>query len=417
MRSSKLFDGFFRKTKERFSSAWMKIKSRFSSTWIRIKGCFSSTWIRIKVCFSSTWIRIKVCFSLVIKWIKNISLRLFRKVKSASVAAWLRVKPLAFRIFEKFKSVRWRRIGRSIIYPHTALILTLVPLATLFLTYMLINGDGGPFSIASYILAFYTLTVVSFRVPRMVAFFRRVRQENKYLSRYFSDRELRGRISLYLALVINIAYAVFQVGLGLVHSSLFYYTLGGYYIVLSLMRFFVVRHDRRAEEERLLLRGDICRLVGVLLLVMTLVLSGVILHMIRLDVTIVHHEITTIAMAAYTFTALTLAVTGILKDRDKKSLVFMVSKAVSLAAALVSFITLENSMITVFGGEEKGDFLKIMTASTGAVICAAVAGIAVYIIIIANKYLQNTDKIKKNKTSEKPRDLENTKKVGEENGR
>jgi preprotein translocase subunit SecF len=75
----------------------------------------------------------------------------------------------------------------------------------------------------------------------------------------------------------------------------------------------------------------------------------------------------------------------------------MVSKAVSLVAALVSIITLENAMITVFGGENQKGFSKIMTAATGAGICAAVVAIAVYIIVIANKYLQNTDKIEENK--------------------
>jgi hypothetical protein len=81
--------------------------------------------------------------------------------------------------------------------------------------------------------------------------------------------------------------------------------------------------------------------------------------MIVLDVTIVHHQITTIAMAAYTFTALALAIVGIVKDRDKKSLVFMVSKAVSLVAALVSIITLENAMITVLVARIRRDFQRL----------------------------------------------------------
>jgi hypothetical protein len=308
-----------------------------------------------------------------------------------------KIKPILKAIFEKFRAVNWKKVAHAMIYPHTAVVLAITPLAILFLVYMLINGEGGIFSIASYVFSFYVLLVICFRVPEIVAFLKRIKKENRYLDRFLSDRELRVRISLYFALIINVAYAIFQLGLGLIHSSLWYYSLGGYYIILSLMRFFVVRHDRKAEAERLLDRGRICKLVGILLLIMTLVLSGAILHMIVLDVTIVHHQITTIAMAAYTFTALALAIVGIVKDRDKKSLVFMVSKAVSLVAALVSIITLENAMITVFGGENQKGFSKIMTAATGAGICAAVVAIAVYIIVIANKYLQNTDKTEENK--------------------
>ena len=349
------------------------------------------------------FVKIKAFFTRAFEKIKSVFCRILDKSKAVFKSAWEKIKPIFQRfnekikpvfkrISEKLRAVNWKEIGRAVLYPHTAIVLTITPLAALFLIYMLINGEGGLFSIASYIFSFYVLVVICFRVPEIVEFFKRIKKENRYLDRFLSDRELRVRISLYFALIINVAYAIFQLVLGLVHSSLWYYSLGGYYIILSLMRFFVVRHDRKAEAERLLDRGRICKLVGILLLVMTLVLSGAILHMIVLDVTIVHHQITTIAMAAYTFTALTLAIVGIVKDRDKKSLVFMVSKAVSLVAALVSVITLENAMITVFGGEEQGSFSKVMTASTGAVICAAVVAIAVYIIVIANKYLQNTGK-------------------------
>jgi hypothetical protein len=199
---------------------------------------------------------------------------------------------------------------------------------------------------------------------------------------------------------MNIAYAIFQIGLGLIHSSLWYYSLGGYYILLSLSRFFLVRHDRKEESLRFMDRQSVCRLIGVLLLITTLALSGVILHMIRLDVVIVHHEITTIAMAAYTFMALTLAITNIVKGRGSRSLVFMVSKAISLVCALVSIITLENAMISAFGADDGGEFSRIMVAITCAAVCAIVAAIAVYIIVLANKRLQN------NRISEENKDLE-----------
>lgn len=348
----------------------------------------------------------KSVFMKIGRWIKNTAVSFWRWLVSLSV--WKRIGA-GFRAFaslgiwKRIGALPWGKIGKKILFPPTAIILVLAPLATLFLIYMLINGDGGPFSIASYILSFYALLVVSVRAPEAVAFIKRVKSGNKYLDRYFSDRELRGRISLYGALVMNIAYAIFQVGLGLIHSSLWYYSLGGYYIVLSLSRFFLVRHDRKEEQARILDRQTVCRLIGILLLVMTLVLSGVILHMIQLNVTIVHHEITTIAMAAYTFMALTLAIMNIVKGRGSRSLVFLVSKAISLVCALVSIITLENAMISAFGADDGGEFSRIMVAATGAVVCAIVAAIAVYIIVIANKRLQN-DRI-----SEENKDLEKTK--------
>lgn len=351
------------------------------------------------------------------KKMKALIMSAFESVKKASIRVWARIKKISVKLWRWFSSLPWKKIGMTLLFPGTAVTLVLVPLAALFLAYMLINGDGGPFSIASYILSFYALVIVSARVPQIIAFIKKIKSGNKYLNIYFSDPELRARISLYGALVINIAYAIFQVGLGLVHSSLWYYSLGGYYIMLSLMRFFLVRHDRKAEEARLLNRQAICRLIGAFLLVMTLVLSGVILHMIQLNVTIVHHEITTIALAAYTFTALTLAIVQIARKRRSKSLVFMVSKAISLVCALVSIITLENAMITSFGEDDGGAMARVMVAITGAVVCAAVATIAVYIIVIANKRLQNPRVLNETEEHSETEDAEKIKNNGENNGR
>jgi hypothetical protein len=57
-------------------------------------------------------------------------------------------------------------------------------------------------------------------------------------------------------------------------------------------------------------------------------------------------------------------------------------------------------MISAFGADDGGEFSRIMVAITGAAVCAIVAAIAVYIIVLANKRLQN------NRISEENKDLE-----------
>ena len=64
-----------------------------------------------------------------------------------------------------------------------------------------------------------------------------------------------------------------------------------------------------------------------------------------------HHEITTIALAAYTFTSLTFAIINTVKYRKYHSPVYSASKAISLASACVSLLTLESTMLTTFGNE------------------------------------------------------------------
>jgi uncharacterized protein YsxB (DUF464 family) len=89
-------------------------------------------------------------------------------------------------------------------------------------------------------------------------------------------------------------------------------------------------------------------------------------------------------------------------------------------------------MITSFGEDDGGVMARVMVAITGAVVCAAVATIAVYIIVIANKRLQNprvlneteeyseTEDVEKVENNEEHFETEDTEKIknnGENNGR
>ena len=76
----------------------------------------------------------------------------------------------------------WKRIGKALLYPPMALLVLLTPIAIAFLVCSMVRlGSESPISIASYVLAAYTLTVWCLRVPALIRFFRTVRQQNRYL--------------------------------------------------------------------------------------------------------------------------------------------------------------------------------------------------------------------------------------------
>lgn len=110
---------------------------------------------------------------------------------------------------------------------------------------------------------------------------------------------------------------------------------------------------------------------------MNLALSVIVGYIVWQGRSFRHRKITTIAMAAYTFTALTLAIVNTVKYRKYQSPVLSASKAISLAAASVSMLTLEAGMITVFGGDGDFQFRTYMTGATGAAVCLFVLGLAI----------------------------------------
>ena len=131
------------------------------------------------------------------------------------------------------------------------------------------------------------------------------------------------------------------------------------------------------------------RACGIVFLVMNLALALIIFFMVYWNRTFEHHMITAITMAAYTFTALTTAIINVIKYRKYNSPVFSASKAISLAAALASMLTLESTMLTTFNdGTMTAVERKIMLGATGGVISALIVAMAIYMIVVGTKKLK-----------------------------
>ena len=282
----------------------------------------------------------------------------------------------------------WKKIGKALLYPHIAVMILLVPLATAFLvTSMVCIGTESAVAYVSYVLAAYTLTVWCFKIPIMIEFFKEFRQKNKYFRKWREDTRLRVNVSLYGSLFWNALFGFFQLCLGFYHKTFWFYSFGVYYICLAVMRFFLLSHTRKyAPGEKMQTELVKYRNCGWVFLVMNLALSLIIYFMLYWNRTFEHHMIVAIAMAAYTFTAFTVAIVNIVKYKKYSSPVFSASKAISLAAALVSMLTLESTLLTTFSDEtmtEAGQ--KWMLGATGTVISVTVVAMAIYMIVIGTK--------------------------------
>lgn len=286
----------------------------------------------------------------------------------------------------------WKKIGKALLFPHIAIMMILVPIATVFLVYsMVFLGTQSVAAIISYVLAAYTLTIWCFKIPYLIQFFKTFKAENKYARIWQDDTRLRVNVSLYGTLIYNTAYALLQLGMGFWHHTFWFYSLAGYYTCLAAMRFFLARYTikhkpgEKMREE--LIRYRLC---GWIFLVMNLALSLMVFFMVYWNRTFRHHEITTIALAAYTFTAFTMAIINMVKYRKYNSPVYSASKAISLASACVSMLTLEATMLTTFGAGTMGAITrKIFLGCTGGVISVFVVVMAIYMIRQSSKKLKD----------------------------
>lgn len=282
----------------------------------------------------------------------------------------------------------WKKIGKALLFPHIAIMLVLIPIATAFLVCsMVFLGTESMTAIISYVLSAYTLTIWCFKIPYLIQFFKTFKNKNKYARIWQDDTRLRVNISLYGTLIYNTAYALLQLGMGFWHHTFWFYSLAGYYISLAVMRFFLVQHTRKHNPgEKMLDELRKYRACGIVFLLMNLALTLIIFFMVYWNRTFNHHEITTIALAAYTFTSLTFAIINTIKYRKYNSPVYSASKAISLASACVSVLTLESTMLTTFGTETMSlTGRRIFLGISGGAISVFIIAMAIYMIVQGTK--------------------------------
>lgn len=290
--------------------------------------------------------------------------------------------------------MNWKRIGKALLFPPAAVLIVLTPIAAAALAYSMLRlEETSPVRIGSYVLAFYTLVIVCVRVPKVARSIGTFKRENKYIQFWSNDPRLRMNITVGGSVLWNGAYAALQLGLAIYYRSAWLYSLAAYYATLAAMRCSLVWHTLRytpgEQMQQELVRYRTC---GWVFLLMNLALSGVMFYRIYENRFVQHHEITTIAMATYTFAMLTVAIVNVVRYRKYNSPVLSSAKAISLAAACVSMLTLESSMLASFNkGTLSQKTIRIFLALSGGAVSAFIVGMAVYMIVQASRKLKSLE--------------------------
>lgn len=274
------------------------------------------------------------------------------------------------------------------------LLIFLLIAATAGLTVAFLKLPGNhPLRIGAYVLSAYTLTVWCCGIPDLIQRIQVFRHRDPLARRWIRDRRFRISVTLIGTLIWNGIYAIFQLCLGIYHHSLWFYALSVYYASLALMRLSLAHYTVHHEPGQWLRREfGLYRSCGIVFLVMNLALTVIIFYMVIQGRTMRHHEITTISMAAHTFTTLTMSIVNVIKYRRLGSPVFSASKDISLAAALVSMLTLESTMLTTFhDGSMSALTQKLFLGISGCAVSLFIVSMAIYMIVHASQSIKSLE--------------------------
>lgn len=227
------------------------------------------------------------------------------------------------------------------------------------------------FSYPVYVLSFYLLTVdCVVLAPKMIGLYRR-QQERKH-SRPPESAEKRLKLKLWQNLLVNLVYGAGQVIQGCIVGSAWVggtglYNLGHGAAHLVLVRC-QKRLDRVAEErEKRLLAWNYYVAAGMALFGVNLTMTGLAFQMIWMGRGEFYSEIMVIAIAAYTFYKLTVAVINVVKCRKNDSPILGAARNFAMTEALMNLFSLQTALLAAFGQDFEQTHL--MNSLTGFAVC------------------------------------------------
>lgn len=193
------------------------------------------------------------------------------------------------------------------------------------------------------------------------------------LGRWKTEYDFKTFAAASGSLAVTVIFAVYNGILGISHSSLWYGTICVYYIILVLLRGSIVAAEKKIshQEAQKNARDKVCLWVSFLLLVLNMSLVFPVSMMVRQQKPVNLSLIPAIAVAAYTTYKVIMASVNLRKRKASSNSLVWLLRQIGFIDALVSILTLQNTLIMV---SSNGEDLKMLplTAITSALVWIAV---------------------------------------------
>ena len=303
---------------------------------------------------------------------------------------------------------RFKEIIKAILFPKPWIIVVTSLIGFPAVTFSLIFlSSTNPVSYISYVLSAYALTLLCTNFPRAqrrckelihsdkikaIVSLRNFMHRSKYTSMYMDNIEFRARVSLYSGLAINMFYAVFKCTTGVIFHSAWLWAIGIYYVMLSAIRFTLLRNvritDRKEHStEKKIHEHQSVKLCGIMMLLLSVTMSGMTIQMIWQNRSYEYKGYIIYISAMYTFYSFITAIVNVVKFSKRSNPILSAAKFLSLAGAFMSMFALQTAMFSSFGGGE--ELHRQMNTITGTAVCILTIGMAIIMIIKSNIGLKN----------------------------
>lgn len=245
--------------------------------------------------------------------------------------------------------------------------------------------EGTPLSYVSYLLSTYSLILFCIWFYQACRFSTDWVKETKLYQFYEKNLSKIMKITLSFSTLFNIAYAIFNLIIGIYYRSYWFFTFAVYYFLLSFMRVSLLARTKELNQDGILEYRKLKR-CGIVSLFLNVVFAGMVVLILHSNQTIVYAGSIIYVVALYDFYLISVAIYNAIRYRKANHPLILASKCINLTVAMISMLSLEVAMIERFGDDTS--FKIIMTGSGGVAIVLINSIIALYMIVKSNRNIR-----------------------------
>ena len=281
-------------------------------------------------------------------------------------------------------AVRWSGWKRIFSIP-SSLVLTLTAVCIIGLVFVFTRGLAQWIPACFlYTLSTYCLIALCTKIPSIIRRAKMWLVNHPKTAEFLANKEKKLTAALYLDQIINFAYGIFKIVLGILLPSAWIGADGIYNLMQAIIQLFQIL--RRKHPGSLEQQWRSYRDCGGLILLMHLTLTGLVFQMVNWNRAYDQGEILVIITAVFAFYKIIASFLHIAKDRKHVHPVDSSVRMLNLAQAIFAIFSLQASMLHTFG--TGGRWETILNTVTGCVVCLMVMAMGIYMIRRGNREIR-----------------------------
>ena len=273
------------------------------------------------------------------------------------------------------------------------MILYIATITTTIITLLQVNQLLFP-QAASYVLYVFAgillvLSVCYLRID-IINLWKRIivtADNHPFFQRLHQDYRYRTLLLTGISFLLNILFAGYNAVIGYLNWSAWFCVLAVYYVMLSIMRFLVLRYERNLSKKSALKQkaGEnyIRRNCGILLLIMTIALGVIVTLISTKEGGKEYPGYLIYVVALYTFYKIIISIVQMVKVSKMGSHLLGTVRNIGYADALVSILSLQTAMFVSF---DDGTGIDVrFNLITGITVCLMIVIMGIWMIVTARK--------------------------------